>query len=117
MPMVLNVPLALLKRIVKNDSDYEMLLLSMMIKFNYGDSLMKDVSITGIQHLLGCGFYKAKDIFNRAKHSNLFVYNAEKNTLLAKNFKKKFIKRSVNKYGKEVYDLYCIKIDNRQYSL
>ena len=117
MPMVLNVPLALLKLIVKNDSDYEMLLLSMMIKFKYGDSLMKDVSITGIQHLLGCGFYKAKDIFNRAKHRNLFVYNAEKNTLLAKNFKKKFIKKKVNRKGEETYDVYCIKIDNRQYSL
>lgn len=113
----INIPQKLLHRVKADKHLLELLALSLIIKFTYGDSLMPNASAKSIAALLHCGRKKAEELFAAAKHSVLFRYNAATGALLAKNFKKKYTKRGVNRKGREYFSLYAVKIDRKGYSL
>lgn len=113
----INIPQKLLHRVKADKHLLELLALSLIIKFTYGDSLMPNASAKSIAALLHCGRAKAEKLFSAAKHSVLFRYNAATGALLAKNFKKKYTKRGVNRKGGEYFSLYAVKIDRKGYSL
>lgn len=114
---VINIPQKLLHRVKADKHLLELLALSLIIKFTYGDSLMPNASAKSIAALLHCGRAKAEKLFSAAKHSVWFRYNAATGGLLAKNFKKKYTKRGVNRKGREYFSLYAVKIDRKGYSL
>ena len=114
---VINIPQKLLHRVKADKHLLELLALSLIIKFTYGDSLMPNASAKSIAALLHCGRAKAEKLFSAAKHSVWFSYNAVTGALLAKNFKKKYTKRGVNRKGREYFSLYAVKIDRKGYSL
>jgi hypothetical protein len=95
----------------------ELFALSLIIKSTYGDSRMPNASAKSIAALLHCGRAKAEKLFSAAKHSVWFSYNAVTGALLAKNFKKKYTKRGVNRKGREYFSLYAVKLDRREYTL
>lgn len=113
----INIPQKLLHRVKADKHLLELLALSLIIKFTYGDSLMPNASAKSIAALAHCGRKKAEELFAAAKHSVLFRYNAATGGLLAKNFKKKYTKRGVNRKGREYFSLYAVKIDRKGYSL
>lgn len=113
----INIPQKLLHRVKADKHLLELLALSLIIKFTYGDSLMPNASAKSIAALLHCGRAKAEKLFSVAKHSVWFSYNAVTGALLAKNFKKKYTKRGVNRKGREYFSLYAVKIDRKGYSL
>lgn len=113
----INIPQKLLHRVKADKHLLELLALSLIIKFTYGDSLMPNASAKSIAALLHCGRAKAEKLFSAAKHSVWFSYNAATGALLAKNFKKKYTKRGVNRKGREYFSLYAVKIDRKGYSL
>ncbi|MBR5576783.1 MAG: hypothetical protein IKW22_05865 [Bacteroidaceae bacterium] len=116
-PKFVNIPLGLLHREKANKHSLELLAMSIIIKHNYGDSLMPNVTARGIAELMHCGMTKAKELFEAAKHSVLFRYNDATGGLLAKNFKKKYTKCGVNRKGRGYFSLFAVKLDNREYSL
>lgn len=116
-PQVLNIPLMLLHQEKSRKLRLELLAFSLIIKLVYKDSRLRHADIKTVQSLLHCGKDTAKRLLQASKHSPLFRYNAYNDTLLAKNFKKKFIKKCVNSYGKEYYSMYAVKLDRRNYTL
>ena len=89
MPTDLNVPKRLISACKNDKVRCELLALSVRIKIEFGDSLMKNVSPYSIQKILHCGYNKAKSLLLLAKSEcDLFYYNPYTNSLLAKNFKK-----------------------------
>jgi hypothetical protein len=78
---------------------------------------MPNASAKSIAALAHCGRRKAEELFAAAKHSVWFSYNAATGALLAKNFKKKYTKRGVNRKGREYFSLYAVKLDRREYTL
>ena len=113
----INIPQKLLLRVKADKHLLELFALSLIIKSTYGDSRMPNASAKSIAALLHCGRAKAEKLFSAAKHSVLFSYNAATGALLAKNFKKKYTKRGVNRKGREYFSLYAVKLDRREYTL
>jgi hypothetical protein len=113
----INIPQKLLQRVKADKHSLELFALSLIIKSTYGDSRMPNASAKSIAALLHCGRAKAEKLFSAAKHSVWFSYNAVTGALLAKNFKKKYTKRGVNRKGREYFSLYAVKLDRRDYSL
>lgn len=114
---VINIPQKLLQRVKADKHSLELFALSLIIKSTYGDSRMPNASAKSIAALLHCGRAKAEKLFSAAKHSVWFSYNAATGALLAKNFKKKYTKRGVNRKGREYFSLYAVKLDRREYTL
>ena len=103
----INIPQKLLHRVKADKHLLELLALSLIIKFTYGDSRMPNASAKSIAALAHCGRKKAEELFAAAKHSVLFRYNAATGGLLAKNFKKKYTKRGVNRKGRGILLSVC----------
>lgn len=112
----INIPLRLLDD-VKNDKLHRQLLaLSICIKCKWQDSLMRNVSIKSIMELIHCGHSTAKMLLQEAKRSSIFIYNEKTNTLLARNFKKKYTRKVTTKYGTS-FMMYRVQIDKKEYTL
>lgn len=116
-PTKINVPLRLLDDVKENKLRCQLLAMSICIKCRYKDSLFRNVSIKAIQELLHCGFCTAKMLLTEAKKSSIFKYNATTNNLLAKNFKKKYTKKTTNRHGADIYTMYSVKVDIKNYTL
>lgn len=110
-PVVMNLPLRLLKSAANDKPRLELLCMSIIIKTRCKDSLLRDVSVRSVMKMLHCGEKKAKQLLANAKRSTLFAYNPHTNTLLAKNFKKKYIDKKTDKRGRDIYELYVTKLD------
>lgn len=116
-PTDLNVPKRLISACKNDKVQCELLALSVRIKIEFGDSLMKNVSPYSIQKILHCGYNKAKSLLLLAKsESDLFYYNPYTNSLLAKNFKKQY-KIVDTWHGKRRWSMYAIKFERKDYSL
>ena len=113
----LNIPLRMIGGAMSNKKRLQLIAMSIAIKCNYADSRMRNVSVKAIQELLHCGFNTAKTLFTEAQKCSLFRYNPVTRTLLAKNFKKKFINKITTKRGNEAYMVYCFKLDVKDYTL
>lgn len=116
-PTDLNVPKRLISACKNDKVRCELLALSVRIKIEFGDSLMKNVSPYSIQKILHCGYNKAKLLLLLAKTEyDLFYYNPYTNSLLAKNFKKKYTLVD-NWRNKKRWSMYAIKFERKDYSL
>lgn len=116
-PTDLNVPKRLISACKNDKVRCELLALSVRMKIEFGDSLMKNVSPYSIQKILHCGYNKAKSLLLLAKsESDLFYYNPYTNSLLAKNFKKQYTIVDTW-HGKRRWSMYAIKFERKDYSL
>lgn len=114
----INIPKHLLSSCKHDKVRCELIAMSICIKCNYGDSLVKNINPTKLQGLLHCGYNKAKNLFQLAKTENdLFYYNPHTNSLLAKNFKRDYTNIDKDKYGKKRWSMYAVKIERKEYSL
>lgn len=111
------MPLKLLNNAVKDKLHYRLLALSVIIKCKYGDSRLRNVNVKAIQELMHCGFSTAKTLLNASKSSSLFKYNPHTNTLLAKDFKKKYTTKFTTPKGTESFMMYGVRVDIRDYTL
>jgi len=117
MPTDLNVPKRLISACKNDKVRCELLALSVRMKIEFGDSLMKNVSPYSIQKILHCGYNKAKSLLLLAKSEcDLFYYNPYTNSLLAKNFKKQYTIADTW-HGKRRWSMYAIKFERKDYSL
>lgn len=116
-PKVVNIPIRLLDDVKNDKLRSQILALSVLIKCDYKDSVLRNVSIKTIQELLHCSFSTAKALFNKVKRNSLFVYNEYTRTLTAKNFKKKYTNKVTTKRGNEAYMVYCYKLEIKDYTL
>ena len=109
----INLPLELLLA-SKDDESLELLCLSLFMKYNFGDSLIRCSKVSDIRNILHCNHYKAENILNRAKSSDLFIYNAKSGNLWARSITRMYEKKGLSKRGhKMVYGLcFKIKFDN-----
>lgn len=89
-----------------------MLACAIMIKRRYQHSVLYNVNIKRIMQFFGVSFKKAKKLQAAFQESELFIYNAEKQTLFAQSFKSKqkviLGRKGKNKY--EAFADYCRKI-------
>lgn len=115
-PTTINIPLRLLDDVKNDKLRCQMLALSICIKCKYGDSLMRNASVSGIMELLHCGYSTAKTIFKAVQSSNLFKYNPYTKTLLARNFKKKYTNKVKTRYG-IAFMMYRVSLDRKDYTL
>ena len=107
-PECLNIPQRMLKRYVSKEEEYLLLCMSVCIKLNYEDSRMSNVTVEKIRKLLGCEKTLACKLLRMAKNDKfLFTYNAEDKSLTANNFKKRYTRKSTDKYGR---DIWCISV-------
>lgn len=106
---VINLPIELLLD-SKDDKSLELLCLCVLLKCNCGDSLLKGTTISKIRNILRCNHYKAENILNRAKSSNLFVYDGKSSTLFAKSVRKMYQKIGTSKRGHHTISGICFKI-------
>lgn len=106
----LNLPIDLVKKFKKN---LEPLAVSLLIKHNYGDSLLKDTTIRGIANTLRCSKTKATKIRKEIK-SETSLFNIKKNgQVIARSYKTFYEHKSSNN-GK--YDMICASIVKFQVS-
>lgn len=115
-PTTINIPLRLLDDVKNDKLRCQMLALSICIKCKYGDSLMRNASVSGIMELLHCGYSTAKTLFKAVQSSNLFKYNPYTKTLLARNFKKKYTNKVKTRYG-TAFMMYRVSLDRKDYTL
>ena len=115
-PTTINIPLRLLDDVKNDKLRCQMLALSICIKCKYGDSLMRNASVSGIMELLHCGYSTAKTLFNAVQSSNLFKYSPYTKTLLARNFKKKYTNKVETRYGTS-FMMYRVSLDRKDYTL
>ena len=104
--LVLNIPTRMLKDYIGNKTHVLMLGFSCCIKHEYADSRMPNLTVEAIMDLYHCGKELARTINKAIKHgeyAELFAYNPYNNSVVAKNFKKKYIKKSFDKNGKEIW--------------
>ena len=104
--LVLNVPTKLAQDHISNENYFLLLQFACCIKDAYPDSRMPNLTDDAIMKLGHCGKVKAGKI-NRAiksgEYSDLFHYNPYNKSAVAKNFKKKYTKKSTDKNGKEIW--------------
>lgn len=113
----LNIPKRLLAQ-NKNEERSELIAVSICIKGRFGDSLVKNYSIRTLQNVLSCGFKTAQRLYHVLKNEDeFFYYNEKTNTLLAKDFKKKYTYIDTDRKGRLRWSMYSIKIDNKHYTL
>ena len=102
--LVLNIPTKLAQDHVSNKIYFLLFQFACCIKNAYPDSRMPNLTNDTIRELGHCGKARA-GIMNRAiksgEYSDLFHYNPYNNSVIAKNFKKKYTKKSIDKNGKE----------------
>lgn len=102
--LVLNIPTKLAQDHVSNKINFLLFQFACCIKNAYPDSRMPNLTDDTIRELGHCGKARA-GIINRAiksgEYSDLFHYNPYNNSVIAKNFKKKYTKKSIDKNGKE----------------
>lgn len=102
--LVLNIPTELIKDYIGNKTLFLLLQFSICTKDAYPDSRMPNLTDDTIRELGHCGKARA-GIINRAiksgEYSDLFHYNPYNNSVIAKNFKKKYTKKSIDKNGKD----------------
>ena len=114
----INIPKAMLSKYKWDKSSCELLALSVCIKCHFYDSLVKNVSVRKIQSIAHCGYGKAKKLLQMAKdNSEWFYYNPYTNSLLAKNFKKRYKVVSTDKHGRTCYSMYTIQVERKDYSI
>ncbi len=107
-PECLNIPERMLKRYVSKEEDFLLLCMSVCMKLNYKDSRMSNVTVKKIRELLCCEKTLACGLLQMAKKDKfLFTYNAEDNSLTANNFKKRYTRKTTDKYGR---DIWCISV-------
>lgn len=104
--LVLNIPTELIKDYIGNKTLFLLLQFSICIKDAYPDSRMPNLIDDTIMKSFHCGKTKA-GIINRAiksgEYPELFYYNSYDNSVVAKNFKKKYTKKRTDKNGKEIW--------------
>ena len=104
--LVLNIPTKLAIDHVSNKIYFLLLQFACCIKNTYPDSRMPNLTDDAIMNLGHCGKVKAGKI-NRAiksgEYSELFHYNPYNKSVVAKNFKKKYTKKTTDKNGKEIW--------------
>ena len=102
--LVLNIPTKLAQDHVSNKIYFLLFQFACCIKNAYPDSRMPNLTDDTIRELGHCGKARA-GIINRAiksgEYSDLFHYNPYNNSVIAKNFKKKYTKKSIDKNGKD----------------
>lgn len=115
---LINIPKTMLSKYKWDKSSYELLALSICVKCHFYDSLVKNVSVRKIQSIAHCGYEKAKKLLQMAKdNSEWFYYNPYTNSLLAKNFKKRYKAVSTDKHGRTCYSMYTIQVERKDYSI
>lgn len=113
----LNIPKRMLAQ-NKDEERSELIAVSICIKSRLGDSLVKNYSIRTLENVLSCSFKVAQRLYYVLKNDNeFFYYNGKTNTLLAKNFKKKYTYIDTDRKGKLRWSMYSIKIENKPYKL
>lgn len=104
--LVLNIPTELIKDYIGNKTLFLLLQFSICIKDAYPNSRMPNLIDDTIMKTFHCGKTKA-GIINRAiksgEYPELFYYNSYDNSVVAKNFKKKYTKKRTDKNGKEIW--------------
>lgn len=114
----LNIPLPLLKDVKSLKQAMELLALAVAIKCKYLDSRMPNVSATAIQHLLSCGYDKAKRLLAAAKdYPKLFAYNPKTNSLLAINMMRPYYSYAKSCTGETMLDVHCYALEIKRYTL
>lgn len=102
--LVLNIPTKLVKDSIGNKTLFLLLQFSICVKDAYPDSRMPNLIDENIIKSYHCGKTKA-GIINRAiksgEYPELFYYNSYDKSVVAKNFKKKYTKKSIDKNGKD----------------
>lgn len=106
----LNLPIDLAKKFKKN---LEPLAVSLLIKHQYGDSLLKDTTIRGIANTLRCSKTKATKIRKEIK-SETSLFNIKKNGQVIACSYKTFYEHKSSNNGK--YDMICASIVKFQVS-
>lgn len=110
---VINIPIRQRKAYQADKASKEAFVFAVWIKLTYGDSTLKDHSITNIQKVLNIGFQKAKRLLSCvSEYPQLFVINDNKITV--KSFKDKTVK--YNRKGQSYHSDYCQKIEVKEYS-
>lgn len=66
-----------------------MLACAFIIKSQFTNSTLYNVSVTNVMNTFGCSYKKAKTLMEEFQNSELFIFNEKKNCLFAKSFKDK----------------------------
>lgn len=113
MEQIINIPVSLIKRCKREGkTSLEMLACAYLIKSNFQNSTLYNVTVTNVMKFFGCCYKKAIKLIEAFGESGLFIFNKEKRCLYAKSFKDKTIKRFGKKAHKK-YDAisdYCCKV-------
>lgn len=101
-----NIKIDHLIRNLHTKEDYELYAFACVIQSHFESSVLTDLRISNIQKLCGCGNKTAARLLKRAKESDLFVYDAEKNYLRVKSMRtkeKRYNRKNIAYRGEFVY--------------
>lgn len=110
---VLTNPVKMTQDYIGNEKKFLLLMFFLCIKAKYSDSRMPKLVVKEVEKLCGCNTYTACLLTKWAKsteHNDIFKYNPKTNSLVARNVKKKYTKRLVDKHGKDIWCVNVIKI-------
>ena len=112
--LVLTNPVKMTQDYIGNEKKILLLMFFLCIKARYSDSRMPKLIVKEVEKLCGCNTHTACLLIKWAKsteHSDIFKYNPKTNSLVARNVKKKYTKKLVDKYGEDIWCINVIKID------
>ena len=87
MTQTLNIPMKLMKRYRKDRTLWELFVFAVCLKCLDGSSAIRP-TVPLVRKLMGCSYYKAGRMIERAKScGELFIYRPKSNVLIARSFK------------------------------
>lgn len=112
MTKTLNIPIKLMKRYRKDRADWELFIFAVCLKCLDSSSAIHP-TVPLVRKLMGCSYYKAERMIERAKSCDeLFRYYPEANLLIARSFTKGKLKKTTTYLSKTIfvsYSAFCYK--------